>query len=78
MIRNEYHPPEVQDKGARQMLSGEIMSGSLTAEEVLERYCTLVYSQTGSYQATAKKIGLDRRTVKAKIDNDLLEKLKKC
>ena len=76
MIRNEYHPPEVQDKGARQMLSGEIMSGSLTAEEVLERYCTLVYSQTGSYQATAKKIGLDRRTVKAKIDNDLLEKLK--
>ncbi|MBE9504391.1 MAG: sigma-54-dependent Fis family transcriptional regulator [Proteobacteria bacterium] len=78
MIRNEYHPPEVQDKGARQVLGGEIMSGSLTAEEVLERYCTLVYSQTGSYQATAKKIGLDRRTVKAKIDNDLLEKLKGC
>ena len=32
------------------------------------RYCALVYAQTGSYQETARRLGLDRRTVKAKVD----------
>jgi len=32
------------------------------------RYCACVYSQTGSYEETARRLQLDRRTVKAKVD----------
>jgi len=49
---------------------------SLTAEELLRQYCTLVYAKLGSYEATAGQLGLDRRTVKSKIDRKLLAELK--
>ena len=48
---------------------------SLTASELLIRYCTLVYSQTGSYEETARRLEIDRRTVKAKVDPALLSQL---
>jgi transcriptional regulator with AAA-type ATPase domain len=47
-------------------------SGQLTASELLSRYCTLVYSQTGSYEETARRLQIDRRTVKAKVNFELL------
>ena len=50
--------------------------GSLSAEELLRRYCTQVYARTGSYEAAARRLGLDRRTVKAKVDPELLERLR--
>ncbi len=40
----------------------------LTADQLVSRYCTLVYRQTGSYEETARRVGLDRRTVKSKVD----------
>ena len=49
--------------------------GDLTAKELLSRYCTRVYATTGSYQETARRLDLDRRTVKRSIDPDLLERL---
>ncbi len=49
-------------------LFGAILGGELTADELLRQYCTLVYSATGSYEATARKLKLDRRTVRAKVD----------
>jgi DNA-binding CsgD family transcriptional regulator len=41
--------------------------GSLSADDLIQRYCALVYAQTGSYQETARRLGLDRRTVKGKL-----------
>jgi hypothetical protein len=41
--------------------------GRLTAEEVLEHYCRLVYASTASYKETARRLGLDWRTVKEKV-----------
>jgi len=41
--------------------------GTLPAEEVLRGYCSFVYARTGSYVETARLLGLDRRTVKAKV-----------
>ncbi|MGH9336815.1 MAG: sigma-54-dependent Fis family transcriptional regulator, partial [Vicinamibacteria bacterium] len=41
--------------------------GSLTAEELLESYCAHVYHSTGSFLETARRLGLDRRTVKSKV-----------
>jgi transcriptional regulator with PAS, ATPase and Fis domain len=73
MIRREYRPAKtIPVAGGYDPFIGAALRGELTAEELLRRYCTLVYSQTNSYEETARRIGLDRRTVKAKIDNTLL------
>lgn len=54
-------------------LTDAITTGTLTADELLGRYCTLVFAQTGSYVETARRLQLDRRTVKSKIDPQFLE-----
>lgn len=53
-----------------------MLEGSLSAEELLRRYSTWVYSKLGSYEQTAQRLGLDRRTIKAKVDGALLERLR--
>ena len=42
----------------------------------MRRYCTIVYARTGGYEAAARILELDRRTVKAKIDPELLDRIK--
>ncbi|MDX1964740.1 MAG: sigma 54-interacting transcriptional regulator [Pirellulales bacterium] len=44
----------------------------LTADELLRQYCTWVYAQTSSYERSAERLGLDRRTIKSKVDPELL------
>lgn len=44
------------------------LAGSLTAEEFLQAYCIRVFKLTGSYRATAQKLGLDWRTVRRHVD----------
>ena len=50
-------------------------AGTADADDLLSRYVTIVYSRTGSYEETARRLGLDRRTVKAKVDPALLKQL---
>jgi transcriptional regulator with AAA-type ATPase domain len=76
MIRGEYRPPRADSPGARQRVADEVLTGALSADELLRRYCTLVYSATGSFQETGRRLGLDRRTVKEKIDSALLAELR--
>ena len=73
LIRNEYRAPRTPATDPRRGLVEALTAGELTADELLMRYCTLVYAQTGNYQETARRLALDRRTVKSKIDPDLLE-----
>jgi hypothetical protein len=54
---------------------GDLRAGRLTAGEALSRYSTIVYRQTGSYEETARRLGVDRRTVKSRIDAKFLERL---
>jgi len=77
MIRGEYRPPRAGNPSARRRVADEVMAGALTAEEMLRRYCTLVYADTGSYQETGRRLGLARRTVREKIDARLLEDLRR-
>ena len=51
------------------------MRGELSVEELMSGYCSLVYTQTGSYEKAARRLGLDRRTVKAKIDPQWMKRL---
>jgi hypothetical protein len=39
-------------------------AGSLSVDELLRQYCRWVYAQTGTYEATAERLGVDRRTVR--------------
>jgi transcriptional regulator with PAS, ATPase and Fis domain len=76
LVRKEYHPPRLPVASPRHELSRALTDGTLTADELLRRYCTQVYAQTGSYEETARRLQLDRRTVKSKVDRELLDRLR--
>ena len=75
MIRGSYRPPQAPQSNARARFLDSIAAGALSADDLLRRYCTLVYAQTGSYQETGRRLGIDRRTVREKVDAALLAEL---
>lgn len=69
LIRQDYKPCLFSDSdGAEHSLEGALATAELTADELLTRYCKAKYQQTGSYVKTAELLGLDRRTVKSRVD----------
>ncbi|MGE0824653.1 MAG: sigma-54-dependent transcriptional regulator [Candidatus Binatia bacterium] len=76
LVRREYRPSQTPERAVPDELSAVLASTSVTAEELLQRYCTIVYAQTGSYEETARRLQLDRRTVKSKILPELLDELR--
>jgi len=80
LIRRDYRPsasPISSSAGDADECAREFLAGSLTAGQLLSRYCTLVYHRTGSYEETARRLELDRRTIKSKVDLTLLERLRR-
>jgi transcriptional regulator with PAS, ATPase and Fis domain len=67
LVRGEYRPWRTRARSPRDEFSRAVTGGTLTADELLRRYCALVYSQTGSYEETARRLQLYRRTVKGKV-----------
>ena len=49
----------------------KINDGTLKANELLNKYCTLLYQRLGSFQEVARRTGLDRRTVKKYLQKNL-------
>ncbi len=81
LIRGSYEPAASPASGASEMtadLASEVADMKLDAEDLLRRYTTLVYFRSGSYVGAARTLGLDRRTVKAKIDPEYLAQLRKA
>ncbi len=86
LIRGAYQPQSVGQSGAAGHATGQMpleialantaQTSPLTAEQLLGTYCTLIYLQTGNYEQTARILNLDRRTVKAKINQEELARLK--
>jgi DNA-binding NtrC family response regulator len=67
LIRGEYRPHAPAPAAPEEELAAAMREGTLTADELLGRYCSLVYAATRSYQETARRLALDRRTVKSKV-----------
>ena len=63
-IRQEYHPAADQAAGPDDRQLASIREGSLTLEELCRLYCTRVYTSVRSYVETARRLNIDRRTVK--------------
>ncbi len=76
LVRGEYRPPAHSVGRGGADLAAELEAGALSAEDLLRRYCTHVYARAGSYEEAARRLGLDRRTVKARVDPELLERIR--
>jgi len=61
VIRGDYEPSMIAPQ------QPEVLDGRMTEEELLRWYTNLVYQQTGSYQEAARRLGIDRRTARARI-----------
>jgi hypothetical protein len=64
MIRREYRPAGDLVSGTDARLPAGFKQGSLSLEEICRLYCTHVYSRAGSFVETARRLKIDRRTVK--------------
>ena len=73
LIRRDYRPSRVEARGGdlADDLAEMMRAGRMTADELLSRYCAMVYKLTGSYEETARRVKLDRRTVKRWVDTAL-------
>ncbi|MEX2304356.1 MAG: sigma 54-interacting transcriptional regulator [Bryobacterales bacterium] len=78
VIRREYRPPSRETAPPGEALAEAMEQGTITADELLRRYCTMVYAATGSYEETARRLQMDRRTVKSRVDEEQLERLKEA
>jgi transcriptional regulator with AAA-type ATPase domain len=76
LIRRDYQPARARRPKSTDDLLQPAYAGRISAAELLSRYCTLVYARTGSYEETARRLDMDRRTVRSKIDAALLERLR--
>ena len=67
VLRGDYRPAGPLVRGGAEDWNVLIESGALTAEELLRRYTRIVFAQAGSLEETARRLDLDRRTVKARL-----------
>jgi DNA-binding NtrC family response regulator len=76
LIRRNYRPARAAVENPLDAFVADVRAGSLTAAELLSRYVTHAFHRTGNYEETARQLGLDRRTVKAKVDFELLKRIR--
>jgi DNA-binding NtrC family response regulator len=72
MIHGSYSPASIEGlhpNGADET-AGAMLAGEPTADELVRRYCRLVYQRCGSYEEAARRTGLDWRTVKKKVTGE--------
>ncbi|MFT3830694.1 MAG: sigma 54-interacting transcriptional regulator [Opitutaceae bacterium] len=68
LLRREYHPRTAgPGRGAAPDWETIFATGSWTAEQLLAHYCRSVFARTQNIEETARRLDLDRRTVKAKL-----------
>jgi transcriptional regulator of acetoin/glycerol metabolism len=69
ILKRDYEGQVPQNNEKQSSLADHIHAGTLTADELLDRYCKMLYDRHGTYEQVAKLTALDRRTVKKRIGN---------
>jgi DNA-binding NtrC family response regulator len=66
IIKQDYQGDQVTQtpETETESLADQIRAGSLRAEDLLARYCKILYKRFGTYEEVARRTDLDRRTVK--------------
>jgi DNA-binding NtrC family response regulator len=67
ILRGEYQPAGPLMRADADDWNVLIRDGTLTAEELLRRYTQAVFARAGSIKETARRLDVDRRTVKARL-----------
>jgi DNA-binding NtrC family response regulator len=71
IIRRSYQPLAKAEESDVDPFFARFRAGQLSADELLAHYAARVYRLTGSYEESARRMGLDRRTVKANVERYL-------
>jgi hypothetical protein len=78
LVHGRYNAPQAPRTGsAIERLAQRLERAELSAEALLDAYVTIAYHRIGSYQEAARQLGLDRRTVKSRVDGELLDELRR-
>ena len=75
IMHSEYRPVATPTNSPGDQLTAAVTTGDMKIDDLLSHYCTMVYAQTRSYEQAAQRLGVDRRTVKSRVDEELLKKL---
>ncbi len=77
VVHGCYMPPRATASvGAPvQRMREAVGEGAWSADDLLRYYCTYVYGQCNSYVEAARRLGMDRRTVAARVDERLLAEM---
>ncbi len=76
LVRREYVPVRRERGPGEDAFLEAVQRGELTVGQLMGQYVTRVYARTGSYQAAARQLDVDHRTIKSRIDADLLHRLR--
>jgi len=72
LVRGSYRPERRRPAAdGLEALLASVRSGDLTADALLTAYCRHVHAQVGTYEGTARRLGLDRRTIKSRVTRDV-------
>lgn len=72
ILTGSYRPDQRHGgNDTREELLEGVMSGTLDAERLMGLYARLLHRQAGTYEEVARRLKLDRRTVKRYIMSDL-------
>ena len=67
IIRGSYKPLADRKTASEGTFLARFRNGEMTVDELVSHYAAQVYRKTGSYEETARKLGIDRRTVKSRV-----------
>jgi hypothetical protein len=77
MIRKSYTPAKARcdaDTGSpRDRLAQAVTAGRFSLEELTEHYVSLIYASECRYDQAAARLGMDWRTLKQKLNQDLVK-----
>jgi len=73
LLRRRYDPPVSVGAGPMEGWLRRIAAVELSEHQLLSFYTTLAYDRTGSYQAAAERLGVNWRTIKARVDPAVLK-----